>query len=191
MSPKSARLIRRVCAGLLLLGIVAFAEPCAAQYRWPSMPYRGPRTPLNNAAHNAFKSNLDSAKNFLDAANKRLADLRPKHQQAEAEFKKEQREYRQARDAAKRQFEEAPELVRAREKHAEAKKAYDEQHHRVRIGRSTALPQPVSGCRSPPEHSEGGDRQPDGVLTGLGCSRKPLLNRRFSWSAQSAAQCLR
>jgi chromosome segregation ATPase len=131
MSPKSARLIRRVCAGWLLLGIVALAEPCAAQYRWPSTPYRGPRTPLSNAAHNAFKSNLDSAKNFLDAANKRLADIRPKHQQTEAEFKKEQREYQQARDAAKRQFEEAPELVRAREKHTEAKKAYDEQHQRI------------------------------------------------------------
>lgn len=131
MSPKSARLIRRVCAGLLLLGIVALAEPCAAQYRRPSTPYRGPRTPLNNAAHNAFKSNLDSAKTFLDAANKRLADIRPKHQQTEAEFKKEQREYQQARDAAKRQFEEAPELVRAREKHAEAKKTYDEQHQRI------------------------------------------------------------
>lgn len=124
MSPKVVPLIRRACAGSLLLGIVALAEPCAAQYRRPS-------TPQNNAAHNASKSNVDSAKKFLDEANKRLADIRPKHQQAEAEFKKEQREYQQARDAAKRQFEEAPELVRAREKHAEAKKAYDEQHQRV------------------------------------------------------------
>lgn len=124
MSPRVVRLIRRVCAGSLLLGVVALAEPCAAQYRRPS-------TPANNAAHNASKSNVDSAKKFLDAANKRLNDIRPKHQQAEAEFKKEQREYQQAREAAKRQFEEAPELVRAREQHAEAKKAYDEQHQRV------------------------------------------------------------
>jgi hypothetical protein len=102
------RLIRRVCAGSLLLGVIALAEPCAAQYRRPS-------TPQNNAAHNASKSNVDSAKKLLDDANKRLADIRPKHQQAEAEFKKEQREYQQARDAAKRQFEEAPELVRASE----------------------------------------------------------------------------
>ena len=116
--------VRRVCAGSLLLGVIAFAEPCAAQYRRPS-------TPANNAAHNASKSNVDSAKKFLDEANKRLNDLRPKHQQAEAEFKKEQREYQQAREAAKRQFEEAPDLVRAREQHSAAKKAYDEDDQRV------------------------------------------------------------
>ena len=124
MSPKVVRLVRRVCVSSLLLGVIALAEPCAAQYRRPS-------TPNNSAALNASKSNVDSAKKFLDAATKRLADMRPKHQQAEAEFKKEQREYQQARDAAKRQFEEAPELVRAREKHAEAKKAYDDEHQRV------------------------------------------------------------
>ena len=124
MSPKVKSLMRRGCAGALLLGVVALAEPCAAQYRRPS-------TPANNAAHNASKSNVDSAKKFLDEATKRLNDIRPKHQQAEAEFKKEQREYQQAREAAKRQFEEAPELVRAREQHTEAKKAYDEQHQRV------------------------------------------------------------
>lgn len=124
MSPKVDRLIRRVCAGSLLLGIIALVEPCAAQYRRPS-------TPQNNAAHNASKANVDAAKKNYDEVVKRLNDLRPKHQQAEAEFKKEQREYQQARDAAKRQFEEAPELVRCREQHSEAKKAYDEQHQRV------------------------------------------------------------
>lgn len=124
MSPKVVRLIRRVCAGSLMLGVIALAEPCAAQYRRPS-------TPANNAAHNASKSNVDNAKKFLDEANKRLADIRPKHQQAEAEFKKEQRGYQQARDAAKQQFEQDPQLVRAREKHAAAKKAYDEEHQRV------------------------------------------------------------
>lgn len=124
MTPKFVRVVRRVCAGSLLLGVIALAEPCAAQYRRPS-------TPANNAAHNASKSNVDSAKKFLDEATKRLADIRPRHQQAEAEFKKEQREYQQAREAAKQQFEQDPQLVRAREQHTAAKKAYDEEHQRV------------------------------------------------------------
>ncbi len=124
ITPTFVRVVRRVCAGSLMLGVIVLAEPCAAQTRRPS-------TPNNSAALNASKSNVDSAKKFLDDANKRLNDLRPKHQQAEAEFKKEQREYQQARDAAKQQFEQDPQLVRAREKHAEAKKAYDEEHQRV------------------------------------------------------------
>lgn len=121
MTPK---VIRLVCAGSLLLGLLALAEPCAAQTRRPS-------TPNNSAALSASKSNVDNAKKFLDEANKRLNDLRPKHQQAEADLKKEQREYQQAREAAKQQFEQDPQMVRAREKHAEAKKAADEQHQRV------------------------------------------------------------
>jgi len=62
---------------------------------------------------------------------------------------------------------------------------------RVRIGRSTALPQAADGCRSRSEHSEGGDRQPSGVLSSLGCPQKPTPNRRFSRLAQSAEQCRR
>lgn len=124
MPPEVVQLVRRVCAGSLLLGVIALAEPCAAQTRRPS-------TPANSAALNASKSNVDSTKKFLDEAVKRLNDIRPKHQQAEAEFKKEQREYQQARESAKQQFEQDPQLVRAREKHADAKKAYDAEHQRV------------------------------------------------------------
>ena len=127
MLPLVVRRIRRVCAASLLLGVVTMAEPCLAfQYRRPSSS-----NSANNAASNAAKSNVDSAKKNLDAAVKRLNDIRPKHQQAEAEFKKEQREHQQAVETAKREFEQAPELVRARETHAAAKKAFEEERQRV------------------------------------------------------------
>ena len=74
---------------------------------------------------------MDSAKKQFDEANKRLNELRPKHQQAEIEFNKEQREYQQARESVERELEQAPELVRSREQHADAKKASDDEHRRV------------------------------------------------------------
>ncbi len=157
-----------------MLGLVALAEPCAAQYR---SQYRRPSTPANNAAHNASKNNVDSAKKFLDAANKRLADIRPKHQQAEAEMKKEQREYQQAREAAKRQFEEAPELVRAREHHAEAKKAYDEQHQRV-----------VAALKTQPAHKAASKRLADIKAVHDGAAAKDLSDEvRKSLAKDEAA----
>ena len=127
MSPLVVRLTRRVSAASLLLGVVTMAEPCLAfQYRRPSSS-----NSANNAASNAAKSNVDSAKKNWDAAVKRLNDIRPKHQQAEAEFKKEQREHQQAVETAKREFEQAPELVRAREKYDTAKKTFEEERQRV------------------------------------------------------------
>ena len=61
---------------------------------------------------------------------------------------------------------------------------------RQRVGRSTAIPQAPDGCRSPSEHSEGGDRQPSGVLSGLGCPQKPTPNRRWRtrWDSTRASR---
>jgi hypothetical protein len=74
---------------------------------------------------------MDAAKKQFDDATKRVNDLRSKHQQAEAELNRERRGYQQARESAEQQFEQDPTLVRAREKYAGAKRAYDEERLRV------------------------------------------------------------
>jgi chromosome segregation ATPase len=118
------RLVRFVAVSVIGVGTMLWTNSLPAYQTRPS-------TSSNNAAHAAAKGAMDSAKKQFDEATKRLNDLRPKHQQAEAEFKREQREHQQAREAVEREFEQAPELVRARETHAEAKKAYDDEHRRV------------------------------------------------------------
>lgn len=120
--------VRFTVASALCIGATLWSDSL------PAYQTRRPSTSNNNAAHAAAKGAMDSAKKQFDEANKRLNDLRPKHQQAEFEFKKEQREYQQAREAVEREFEQAPELVRAREQHADAKKASDDEHRRVVAG---------------------------------------------------------
>lgn len=122
----STNFVRLAVASALCVGATLWTDSLPAAYQT-----RQPTSSNNNAAHAAAKGAMDSAKKQFDEANKRLNELRPKHQQAEIEFKKEQREYQQARESVEREFEQAPELMRSREQHADAKKASDDEHRRV------------------------------------------------------------
>lgn len=126
MSPCSIRGLRWIGAAAFVLGLfVGSGSAGAFQTRQANS------NATSQAAHAAAKNAMDAAKKQFDDATKRVNDLRPKHQQAEAELNRERRGYQQAREAAEQQFEQDPQLVRAREKHAGAKRAYDDERSRV------------------------------------------------------------